>query len=199
MLLLEANVSNTFIYILSGVIIGILISGIGFWLYMRKKSGGRDIHGEENATKVIEQSEYNPPIEKRFSEQLSSKLIYFSGSMNALSNLVEIFNIKNADLTFENIEQIIGLHGDEGDKKSFVNDRSEWDERLYREKAHELLNLFRGYGIEQSKEKHVKWDAESAKRYRKTEKMEVGQECEVVAPYWIYEGDIFERGVVRPK
>ena len=181
MLLLEANVSNTFIYVLCSVIIGVLMAGIGFWLYLRKKSV---------VTKVIEE---------RFSEQLSSKLVYFSGSMNALSGIEKNFNIRNADLTFENIEQIIDLHGDEGDKKSFVNDRSEWDERLYREKAHELLDLFRGYGIEQSKEKHVKWDDNLEKRYRKTEKMEVGQECEVVAPYWIYKGDIFERGVVRPK
>lgn len=209
MLLLEANVSNTVIYILSGVIIGILIG-----LYLKnnlggggskKTTGGGDslrkdagIHGEENMENVIKLDDPSP-VEKRFSEQLSSKLEYFSGSMNALSDIVSDFNKDNADLTFGNIEQLIDLHGNESDKKSFVNDRNDWDERLYKEKAKDLLSLFQGYGIAPSEEKNTVWEARTADRYRKSAKMEVGQKCEVVAPYWTYKGDIFEKGVVRPR
>lgn len=183
MLLLEANVSNTVIYILSGVIIGILIG-----LYLKKNTGGGDSKPDDPS-----------PVEKRFSEQLSSKLEYFSGSMNALSDIVSDFNKDNADLTFGNIEQLINLHGNESDKKSFVNDRKDWDERLYKEKAKELLSLFQGYGIAPSEEKNTVWEARTADRYRKSARMEVGQKCEVVAPYWTYKGDIFEKGVVRPR
>lgn len=135
-------------------------------------------------------------------EQLSPILKHFSGSMNALQDIITDADIVFANVTFENVCQIIDAHGNERVKQWFSvlsNDRNRWDKGLYKDRATEMLKLLKSCGISQSKERELQWNEEAAKRYRRLSKIETGQQCKVVAPYWIYENDIFEKGLVEPK
>ncbi len=135
-------------------------------------------------------------------EELSPKLKHFSGSMNALVDIINDTDIVFANVTFENISQIIDAHGSDRVKEWFLgfsNDRKEWDKKLYKDKATKMLELLKSCGISRCKEKELQWNEEAAKRYRRLSKIEIGKQCKVVAPYWIYKNDIFEKGLVEPK
>ena len=43
------------------------------------------------------------------------------------------------------------------------------------------------------------WENDFSKRYNKLSQIQSGQECKIVAPYWIYNGEIFEKGLVTMK
>lgn len=135
-------------------------------------------------------------------ESMISKIKLFSGSMNALYDIIQDFDAESANFTFNNISKIIEYHTNENVKKwyySFSKDRKQWDERLYKDKAKEILNLFETCGIHKSKESIIKWNEEYTKFYRRLSQIEDGQNCIVKAPYWIYQNDVYEKGLVDLK
>lgn len=188
MLLMTTNLISPLWYAVGGI----AIAGIVYIIYRYCKPG--DIKGTKSE-KLIN-------VDNFLVEQLSPKLKHFSGSMNALQDIITDTDIVFANVTFENISQIIDAHGSERVKEWFSvlsNDRNKWDKDLYKDRATEMLKLLRSCGISQSKERELQWNEEAAKRYRKLSKIEIGQQCKVVAPYWIYENNIFEKGLVEPK
>ena len=76
-------------------------------------------------------------------------------------------------------------------------DRNSWDVILYKNKAKEILNILIKCGVHSHEEKEFIWSNEYSKKYNKLSQVQSGQECMVVAPYWIYNGDIFEKGLVK--
>ena len=138
--------------------------------------------------------------DKGFSVQLFVHLKSFSGSLNSLEDIVgKDFDASFAKITFDNIEQIICFYGDDNDKNRFIHDRKGWGEALYKDKARELLEVIKSYGVSPVKEDEVVWDKALLTRYMRITSVNEGQTCEVVAPYWTFSGEIFEKGVVRPK
>lgn len=134
--------------------------------------------------------------------ELKSKIKYFSGSMNALRDITINPDLSLSKVTFDNIKQVIEVQGTDEIKKWYFNlekDRNSWDVILYKNKAKEILNILIRCGIHSREEKEFIWNNEYSKKYNKLSQIQSGQECMVIAPYWIYNGDIFEKGLVKEK
>lgn len=123
----------------------------------------------------------------------------FGGCMNPLCHIVEHHDTSDTVILFDNIFKIIDAHGDtalqEWRNKFFVNFES-WVEPDIYAKSEILVNLFKQCGITCVKESSVKWSEELIDRYNKLSALEDGQPCKVVAPYWLYENDVFEKGII---
>lgn len=134
--------------------------------------------------------------------ELKSKIKYFSGSMNALRDITINPDLSLSKVTFDNIKQIIDVKGTDKIKKWYFNfekDRKSWDIVLYKDKAKEIMNILIRCGVRSYEEKEFVWDNESPKKYNRLSQVQPGQICSVIAPYWIYNGDIFEKGLVEAK
>ena len=133
-------------------------------------------------------------------EQAKLMITYFSGSMNSLADIAKDGDKDEAAVVFENLSQTIEAHGSDELKKwffDFANDRKSWDEALCKEKAKEMFDILKACGLQQSTEKRLKWDKIAEEHYRKLEKIEYGEICEAVAPCWIYNHKVFEKGLVK--
>lgn len=130
------------------------------------------------------------------------KIKYFSGVMNALWDVAMNPDLSFLKITFDNIEQIINVKGTDEMKtwySNFGKDRNAWDIVLYTDKAKEMMDILIKCGICPHKEKELVWDDEFLKKYNRLSQIQPGQECLVVAPYWVYNGEIFEKGLVKAK
>lgn len=181
---MAANSTITFWPILGGLLV-ISIGGYCVYQYFLKNKGSK----RNNTTNDIP-------------SKLKSKIKYFSGSMNALRDITINPDLSLSKVTFDNIKQIIDVQGTDEIKKWYFNfekDRNSWDIVLYKDKAREIMNLLIKCSIHSYDEKEFVWDNESSKKYNKLTQVQPGQACTVVAPYWIYNGDIFEKGLVKAK
>ena len=61
------------------------------------------------------------------------------------------------------------------------------------------MDLLIECGVHIQEEKDFVWENDFSKRYNKLSQIQSGQECKIVAPYWIYNGEIFEKGLVTVK
>lgn len=145
-----------------------------------------------------------PP--KQYISALSPSLIEphmkkFASSIGALWQISKQGNENDmGKLTFDNLDLIIQSIPSEDLKKEwkfYTNDRNSWSDELYKDKAANLISLFKSLGVEILPEQEIEWDNDSHKRYRKYLKIEIGDKCEVLSPCAMYKGAIIEQGIVR--
>lgn len=184
MLLMSTKSSSPIMFIL----VVLLLVTIGCWILFRKK------RPEKHSTNILLPESFK-------GEFILTILKYFSDDMNNLLNIVKgKTDLDGASITFENIGQIIEGHGSEEFKdwyNSFVKDRNTWNLSQYSKKANILLAGFKKCGIQPSEEESIIWDEQSSTRYIKLTAVSLGQRCEVVAPMWVYKGEVFEKGLVK--
>lgn len=158
--------------------------------YMQKKTGHKGgCSKNDNATKDI-------------SSEFKRIVKYFSGNMNALRDVSIKPDLSLAKVTFDNIQQIIDVQGTAEIKKwyyDFGKDRNSWEGVLYKDKAQEIMNILIECGIHLNEEKDFIWNDESLTMYNRLSQIQPGQACKIVAPYWTYNGEIFEKGLVTVK
>ena len=192
----------------SYTVIGLLVAAlaiVGLLAYLRKRTTKKTVLLNKVAQAGQGDREIARPASTKvtdtgFSVQLFVHLKSFAGSLNSLEDIAnKDFDASFAQITFDNIEQIIRFYGAENDKNRFIHDRKGWGEALYKDKARELLVVIKSYGVSPVKEDEVVWDKALLTRYMRITSVNEGQTCEVVAPYWTFSGEIFEKGVVRPK
>lgn len=176
------------------IIIGglVVIGVVGYYVYQykqKKTSHKGDCSKKDDVTKDI-------------SPELKRIVKYFSGNMNALRDVSIKPDMSLAKVTFDNIQQIIDVQGSSEIKKwynAFGKDRNSWGVVLYKDKAKEIMNLLIKCGVYIQEEKDFVWENDFSKRYNKLSQIQSGQECKIVAPYWMYNGEIFEKGLVTVK
>lgn len=132
--------------------------------------------------------------------QVKLMINYFSGYMNALTDIINDGDPDETQVTFENLSLTIDAHGSEVLKNwfsDFAKDRKTWDKALCQEKAGKMFHILKACGIQNSTAKQLQWNEMTEEHYRKLDKIENGEECEVLAPCWIYDHKVFEKGLVR--
>lgn len=195
MWLMSMNQSSTPYLVIGLSVATVAIAGLLMYL---KKRGTKIVDPREQTKRGGK--EENLGMEKGFSNQLFLHLKSFSGSLNPLADIAnKDFDASFAQIIFDNIEQIIRFHGDEDDKKRFIHDRKGWGKALYKAKAREILDVIQSYRVTPVKEDEVVWDEALLAQYMRLTSVEKGQTCEVVAPYWVFNGEVFEKGVVKSK
>ena len=185
--------TNSTISVWPVVVGGLIVIGVAscyVYQYMQRKTNHKgDCYKKDNATNDI-------------SSELKQIVKYFSGAMNALRDVSIEPNLSLARVTFDNIQQIIDVRGTAEIKKwyyTFGKDRNSWGIILYKNKAKEIMNILIECGLHIQEEKDFVWENDSSKKYNRLSQIQPGQKCKIVAPYWIYNGEIFEKGLVKAK
>lgn len=133
--------------------------------------------------------------------EIKKMIKHLGGCMNTLTDLVEEGDVDEGNILFTNFEQIIIAHGSDELKKwfsTFTKDRKQWGCDLYKSKSSEMLELLKRCGVRKSTELKIRWDKFAQRHYRKLDSsIQDGQVCVVVAHCWIYENDVFEKGLVK--
>lgn len=191
---METNSTNSAWTIIVCIFVAICI---GYYVYKHLSSKNPDKKGKSD-NKVPEENGVAGTILFEFNRIIK----YFTGNMNALRDISINPDLSLARVTFENIQQIMEVKGSDMLKEwysGFVKDRNSWDVLLYKDKASALLNILEKCGINPHEEKEFVWDNDSATKYNRLVQIQPGQKCTVVAPYWIYNGEIYEKGLVKTK
>lgn len=73
-----------------------------------------------------------------------------------------------------------------------------WNEDVYTEKAKQLLNLLRSFGIERTGESEFMVDTDTYKQYSTLdgEVIEIGNMVKVISPCWLLNGNALEKGFI---
>ncbi len=176
---------------------GIFVIGIGYCIMQFYKKD--KLRRKKLVIKTSQLGTQNVNIAGLFSLYLK----HFSGTMNSLYDIINgSSELYIAKINFDNLEQIIAArHNEELIKwfSVFTKDRNSWDIVLYKDKATEIMNILMECGIHSHNEKEISWSNESVKKYYKPTSVQLGQICIVEAPYWIYNEEIFEKGLVKAK
>lgn len=196
----EQSSHSTLPFVL-GVLVG--IGSVYLWNHRAeiiakvKKASHSCDKTDKRQTPILEHQkpqEYSPEVD------IKSIVVYFRGIMGTLTSIIDDNEIDLGKDTFDNIDNIIKGHGSSSLNdwfSKFSEDRNNWDASILKSKAAYLLNVLKSCGITCSSENKILWNEEKAKLYRKIGKIEDGQECTVLSCYWIYENDIFEKGVAK--
>ena len=187
---MEANSTISAWPIVIGGLVIIGVAGYCVYQYIQKKTGHKGGCCKKDS------------VTKDISPELKRIVKYFSGNMNALRDVSIKPDLSLAKVTFDNIQQIIDVQGSSEIKKwynAFGKDRNTWGVVLYKDKAKEIMNLLIECGVHIQEENDFVWENDFSKRYNKLSQIQSGQECKIVAPYWIYNGEIFEKGLVTVK
>jgi hypothetical protein len=185
---MEANSTISAWPIVIGGLVVIGVTSYYVYHYMQKR-------------KIDKSSNYKD-ITNNISSEFTLIVKCFSGNMNALRNISINADLSLAKITFDNIQKTVEVKGTEKIKKwyyVFGKDRNSWDEVLYKNKAKEVMKILIECGVHIQEEKDFVWENDFSKRYNKLSQIQSGQECKIVAPYWIYNGEIFEKGLVTVK
>lgn len=169
------------------------IAAIGGVAYLAYKHFQKGVKADEQTPTLI-----NPAV-SRDSVNLSGIVKHLKGNMNPLTSVVNDFDKDSASVLFENLYQIVDGHGDDEMRKwmnTFFANRNSWTENDCKTKAEILLKLMNKCGISPVQENVVVWSEGLKDKYNKLMPLEEGQSCNVVAPYWMYEGTIYEKGIV---
>ncbi|MDD6783813.1 MAG: hypothetical protein PUD79_04555 [Prevotellaceae bacterium] len=175
---------------------GLFVIGIGYCIVQFYK---KDKLRKKKVIQTSQTGTQNNSIVELFSLHIK----HFSGTMNSLCDIINgSSELYIAEINFNNLEQIIAARNNEELKKwfsIFSKDRNTWDIVLYKDKATEIMNILLKCGIRSQNEKTITWSNQSIKKYYKPTSVQPGQECIVEAPYWTYNGEIFEKGLVTVK
>ena len=131
---------------------------------------------------------------------LNPIIYYFRGQCNSFKNVVETFSdIQRCEDVFRYTEKVIHFHADETLKKWWemnFNLRVQWDLVFYKIKAKQFIITLNHAGVVSSTEQIIEWDETSSTYYIPFDNIKKGDICNVIQPYWEYENEIFERGLV---
>lgn len=168
----------------------VVIGGAAFLIYKYFKQTGKPDEP---------QPPQGRPIVAKNDVNLLNVVKHFKGSMNSLISVIDDYDKDSAYVVFENIYQILDGHGDDGIHQwmdTFFANRSSWTEDDYKAKAGIILDLLKKCGITSIQEDTVVWADGLKDKYNKLMAVGDGQSCIVVAPYWVYKGTIYEKGIV---
>lgn len=165
--------------------------------------GGAALLIYKNLKKVRKPDENKQPqIHQRATKNdvnLSGIVKHFKGNMNPLASVINDYDKDSASVAFENLYQIVDGHGDDDLHlwmNTFFANRSSWTEEDYKVKTDIILSLLKNCGVTSVQEDTIVWSEELNEKYNRLMAVEEGQSCNVVAPYWMYEGTIYEKGIV---
>ena len=193
---MEANSTISAWPIVIGGLVIIGVAGYCVYQYMQKKTEHKGGCCKKDS------------VTKDISPELKRIVKYFSGNMNALRDVSIKPDLSLAKVTFDNIQQIIDVQGSSEIKKwynAFGKDRNTWGVVLYKDKAKEIMkddNYIIITKVNYPNNSNLVKERiyiDFSKRYNKLSQIQSGQECKIVAPYWIYNGEIFEKGLVTVK
>lgn len=180
--MLQGAILSSGWYVLGGILVGVIV-GYGIAVLIQKKQR-------------VEQG----CLSEKTPQELDEKVSFFAGNMNALWDITRQTDLALAKVTFDNIQQVIEMKGNDAMKTWYSqvgNDRSNWDISVYRHKAKLLLDTLMKCGLQVCEETEIVWQEEAAKKYNKLSAVQNGQKCKVLAPYWMYNGCVFEKGLVQ--
>ena len=186
------------------VVIGLLaITGIGFLIrkYLRRKAmGGRYVNDHKKPEKP-HNLESQLELPDGIVEKLEPNVARFAGNFGALLSIStgSDEDIALADMTFQNVADVINVRCDEQVKtwfSEFTKDRKTWDATTYRDKAALLIKIFKGCGVTTFEETVGTWSNKISVRYNRIVQIEEGASCKVVAPCWMLNGIVIEKGMV---
>lgn len=184
-------------------LLGIVIAGGSIFALVRysNKSRNKDPNRQIPQRLSINSGViFAEPDSSEITEEIKSIIKFFSGFMNSLLDISKGVDADDANITFENLKQVVEGHGSPRLKEWFWGidkDRIAWDTGVYKDKALQVLQALKKCGIKPSVERRTEWNAETERHYKKIGRIEQGQIVEVVAPCWIYEHEVFEKGLVK--
>lgn len=172
-------------------LLSVAVIGGGTYLTYKYLNGNKQ--AEKHPTPVKSQDSSSHVVE------LSSIAKYFRGSMNPLLSVITEYDKDSAVVLFENVYQIVDGHSDDTLrlwKDSFFASRESWTESAHKEKAKIIISLLKQCGITCVQESTVIWNEALKDKYNKLMPLEDGQTCKVMAPYWVFDNSIFEKGII---
>lgn len=188
------NTSNIIYWLLALIAIGLTCI---VFLYMYLKSKRK----ENNPNNNISDSKYG--VEEESSPSLTPIIKYFKGQCNSFRTISDKSVSENyCKNVFNYADKVMEYHATEELKKwwkNFINDRNQWDEMFYKEKAKQIVMMIREAGVTPSTEKVIEWNENAELHYLPYDDITDGDICDVVHPCWIYQNEIFEQGLVSKK
>ena len=191
----------------------IILAGYACFRYYTQKSGDRKIKREPD--RKVEHDKVQPQAAsmqetmnmeetpKEETPSLSPILKYFKGQCNSFRIVAEKpRSPENCEKIFDYADNVIQYHADNSLKewwKGFAGDRTQWDLALYQKKAGRMLYMLCASGVVPSTERIITWNEDASKHYMPFDDIETGDVCHVIQPYWIYQHEIFEQGLVSKK
>lgn len=176
--------STTVYYIIGSIV----FLGIGYAAYRRAY-----IPWKGRRTKVEDIA--------RVLRELKPSVSYFKGYMNSLWQISQHYEPSFARLTFDGLQKVINLRCTPYVQEWYTDltrQRNNWGAKGYKLHADVLINIFKDCGVHQQQEELCHWRADYIDRYQIQCKLEEDSPCRVIAPYWMYEDKIYERGLVGP-
>ena len=133
--------------------------------------------------------------------ELKPSISYFKGYMNSLWQISQHYEPSFARLTFDGLQKVINLHCTSYVQEWYADltrQRNNWGAKAYKLHADVLIDIFKDCGVHHQQEELHHWRVDCIDRYQIQCKLEDGSPCRVIAPYWMYEDKIYERGLVGP-
>lgn len=204
------NYTNIAIYVIGGLI----IAGISLYLLhkssdFKKKTqqGTKTNNKPDSHVKILSDLKKNEGINKESCVSLIEiashmKLVvgYFSGNLNALRNIVQNEPDGLEANLFENISLTLLAHGDDFLIKwhnDFMKDKAMWSVSDFKEKAKSFLSIIELCGVEVVSEQDIAWNKGLSLKYNTLSSISEGELCQVVMPFWRWQGRILEKGLVK--
>ncbi len=152
---------------------------------------------------VVKMLKPNNIVRNADAPDIGPMIKYFKGQCNSFRLVAsKPRSIESCEKVFNYADKVFEFHAEDDLKvwwNGFTDDRNHWDLTIYRRKAGELLSLLQDSGVIPSTEKTVRWNDDTSRYYIPFEDIENGDICTVIQPYWMYDDDIFEQGLVSKK
>lgn len=177
------------------IVVGIIV----FFLY--KYFIHSDKKENNNCNKNI--SNVESDIDEEILPSLVPIIKYFKGQCNSFRMLSDKpVSANYREDVFNYADKVMEYHASDELKKwwkIFINDRNQWDEMFYKEKAKQIVMMIREAGVTPSTEKVIEWNENAELHYVPYDDITDGDICDVIHPCWIYKNEIFEQGLVSKK
>lgn len=199
LIMVTNNSSPYWGYVVAGIL---ALTGMGLLLRWYRKNRKEEVSSDINVSNSSTSPTSVPHVDNEIVEVLTKKLDSFSGNFGALLNIANDAHVDldYADVVFTNVTQVVDVQYGAKVKEwfsAFAKDRNSWDAKNYMKKAGELVALFIECGVTHATEINVVWGDKAAKRYNRVDMIDKGEPCEVVAPYWMLDGLVVEKGLLK--
>ena len=175
------------VFVIVGIVAVIAIAGA--LLYKRSSGINRHTSREEESTR---------PSTEEIKKELSRIIKKFYDNFGALLNIAS-GQTDMAPNVFENLTLTIKYSDSVLIKdwwKNFIANNTEWGNEVYVSKASELLGIFKSIGVDQGGKDDVVIDDSVRDKYAIMDNLVNGEIGKVSTPYWEYNGNIVEKGVL---
>lgn len=175
------------VFIIVGVIAIVAIAGAIFY----KKSS---ISKYDNSKEGISPQPSTEEIKKELSRIIKKFYDNFGALLNIASGQTDMSEnvFENLSLTIKHSDSIIIKNW----WNNYIANQSEWGKDIYIIKASELLRIFKSIGINQGGAEDVVIDDSVREKYAVMDNLTNGETGKVSLPYWEYNGNIVEKGVL---